>query len=252
LGILHLDTDHLGTPKAVYEHDTGEEIWHTEQDVYGKTQRSKTQRTHPKTGQAFAVNLRFQGQYEDVETGLYYNLNRYYDPSTGRYINHDPIGTSGGLNLYQYCPNPVEWIDPLGLTSKEECQKKYRALTEKQAEQALAGRAISPKNIDAKHTIQQHIDDGRLETQFNSLGSFKSADFYSKPNPKRGKLTKSLIIEVDISKIKLARVNDVSKGIDPSTGDKLSNPGYRFARKDKEVLIEGEIPPEAYRITNND
>jgi len=123
LGILHLDTDHLGTPKAAYEHDTGEEIWHTEQDVYGKTKRSKTERTHPKTGQAFAVNLRFQGQYEDVETGLYYNLNRYYDPSTGRYINHDPIKTMGGLNLYQYCPNPVEWVDPLGLMTKEDCPK---------------------------------------------------------------------------------------------------------------------------------
>jgi len=135
LGILHLDTDHLGTPKAVYEHDTGEEIWHTAQDVYGKTQRSKTQRTHPKTGQAFAVNLRFQGQYEDVETGLYYNLNRYYDPSTGRYINHDPIGMSGGLNLYQYCPNPVEWVDPLGLVAKEESCPKAIQL------QAAAGEA---------------------------------------------------------------------------------------------------------------
>ncbi|MEJ2073667.1 MAG: RHS repeat-associated core domain-containing protein, partial [Reinekea sp.] len=31
------------------------------------------------------------------------------------YINHDPIGLMGGLNAYQYCPNPVGWVDPLGL-----------------------------------------------------------------------------------------------------------------------------------------
>jgi len=120
LGILHIDTDHLGTPKALYEDETGEQLWHTEQDVYGKTKQSHSTKTHPKTGQAVQVNLRFQGQYEDVETGLYYNLNRYYDPQTGRYINHDPIKTMGGLNLYQYCPNPVEWVDPLGLTAAKE------------------------------------------------------------------------------------------------------------------------------------
>jgi len=123
LGVLHIDTDHLGTPKAAYEHESGEQIWHTEQDVYGKTKHGHTEKNHPKTGIPAQVNLRFQGQYEDVETGLYYNLNRYYDPSTGRYINHDPIGMSGGLNLYQYCPNPVEWVDPLGLVAKEDCPK---------------------------------------------------------------------------------------------------------------------------------
>jgi len=80
------------------------------------------------------VNLRFQGQYEDVETGLYYNLNRYYDPQTGRYINHDPIKTMGGLNLYQYCPNPVEWVDPLGLTAaKEDPGRQKNAVAKTQA-----------------------------------------------------------------------------------------------------------------------
>ncbi|MEJ2044628.1 MAG: RHS repeat-associated core domain-containing protein, partial [Reinekea sp.] len=52
-------------------------------------------------------------------TGLYQNLHRFYDPHCGRYINHDPIGLMGGLNAYQYCPNPVGWVDPLGLSCKE-------------------------------------------------------------------------------------------------------------------------------------
>ncbi|YCH50851.1 RHS repeat-associated core domain-containing protein [Enterobacter sp. SA197] len=41
---------------------------------------------------------------------------RYYDPESGRFTQQDPIGLRGGLNLYQYAPNPLSWIDPLGLT----------------------------------------------------------------------------------------------------------------------------------------
>ncbi|WP_235425332.1 RHS repeat-associated core domain-containing protein [Vibrio navarrensis] len=64
--------------------------------------------------------LRFQGQYHDAETGLHYNLARYYDPRTGRFIQPDPIGLLGGLNHYQYTPNPVMWVDPTGLCAKED------------------------------------------------------------------------------------------------------------------------------------
>jgi RHS repeat-associated protein len=87
--------------------------------VYGKTKNNASLKTHPKTGLAVDPKIRFQGQWEDVETGLYQNLHRFYDPHCGRYINHDPIGLMGGLNAYQYCPNPVGWVDPLGLSCKE-------------------------------------------------------------------------------------------------------------------------------------
>ncbi|VAW71421.1 Rhs-family protein, partial [hydrothermal vent metagenome] len=60
-------------------------------------------------------NLRFQGQYFDEETGLHYNRHRYYNPGTGQFISQDPIGLLGGVNNYQYAPNPVGWTDPLGL-----------------------------------------------------------------------------------------------------------------------------------------
>ncbi|WP_089085940.1 RHS repeat-associated core domain-containing protein [Aquitalea magnusonii] len=59
--------------------------------------------------------FRFQGQYHDDESGLHYNRYRYYDPEIGRFISRDPIGLLGGINIHTYAPNPVEWVDPLGL-----------------------------------------------------------------------------------------------------------------------------------------
>ncbi|HEY5602360.1 MAG TPA: RHS repeat-associated core domain-containing protein, partial [Gammaproteobacteria bacterium] len=70
-------------------------------------------------------NLRFQGQYYDTETGLHYNRFRYYHPESGQFINQDPIGLLGGLNNYQYAPNPVGWIDPLGLKCKESIDRRF-------------------------------------------------------------------------------------------------------------------------------
>ncbi|RDC60007.1 putative deoxyribonuclease RhsC [Alteripontixanthobacter maritimus] len=47
---------------------------------------------------------------------LYYNRYRDYDPTTGRYIQANPIGLAGGSNPYIYVEaNPINKIDPLGL-----------------------------------------------------------------------------------------------------------------------------------------
>ena len=99
-------SDYLGTPLELHD-QTGEPIWAAELDSYGQVRRQ--------LGEANACPFRYQGQYEDVEIGLYYNRFRYYDPETGQYISQDPIRLDGGLSLYEYVTDTANWADPLGL-----------------------------------------------------------------------------------------------------------------------------------------
>lgn len=104
-GVETYHTDYLGTPKEV-TNERGEIVWQGVYDEYGRVEAVKNQTEQ---------NIRFQGQYEDTETGLYYNRSRYYDADSCRYINQDPISLVGNFNLYKYCRNPLNWIDPWGL-----------------------------------------------------------------------------------------------------------------------------------------
>jgi RHS repeat-associated protein len=99
-------TDHLGTP-AMLLSEAGRVAWKAQLDLYGVP----TTEIHET-----ACPWRYPGQYEDPETGLYYNRFRYYDPEAGRYISQDPIGLLGGLASYAYVHDPIGWLDPWGLT----------------------------------------------------------------------------------------------------------------------------------------
>ncbi|MES9964544.1 MAG: RHS repeat-associated core domain-containing protein [Candidatus Sedimenticola sp. 20ELBAFRAG] len=109
--VYYLHSDHLGAvAKAT---DSSQAIvWDADRKPFGALTLLSNQIEMP---------LRFPGQYYDYESGTYYNYFRTYDPSTGRYLESDPIGLSGGLNTYAYVGgNPVNGIDPLGL--KELCE----------------------------------------------------------------------------------------------------------------------------------
>lgn len=102
--------NHLGRPRQVLD-DKNELVWQLTPTDFGGIVNQELQ---SKTG--YTLNLRFSGQYEDKETGLYYNHHRYYDPTTGRYITPDPLGLAGEENLYTYVGNsPIHYNDPVGL-----------------------------------------------------------------------------------------------------------------------------------------
>ncbi|WP_332405585.1 RHS repeat-associated core domain-containing protein [Vibrio metschnikovii] len=111
-------TDHAGTPQELCS-ENGEVVWQGEQALWGYYQQ---QHLLPYRGSreeaindALYCDLRYQGQIEDRESGLYYNVNRYYDADSGQYLSPDPIGFAGGLRPQAYVHNPLEWVDPLGL-----------------------------------------------------------------------------------------------------------------------------------------
>lgn len=112
--VLFIHADHLGTPRAVTA--AGQTVvWQWQSDPFGGTLPDQDPDAD---GVHFELNLRFPGQYFDQETGLHYNYFRDYDPATGRYVQSDPIGLRGGLNIFAYAlSNPNKYIDPQGLTS---------------------------------------------------------------------------------------------------------------------------------------
>jgi RHS repeat-associated protein len=90
--------------------EKGQLVWETHLDIYGKV------RTF--AGRSLSdCPFRYQGQYEDEETGLYYNRFRYYSPEEGMYLSQDPIGLAGNNpTLYGYVKDVNSWVDLLGLT----------------------------------------------------------------------------------------------------------------------------------------
>ncbi|MFU0912327.1 glycohydrolase toxin TNT-related protein [Kluyvera intermedia] len=111
---------HNGMPQALTDED-GKLHWRQDAGTWGETRSEyadeEGSRWRKIWGGAPEENLRFAGQYLDRETGLHYNTFRYYAPDMGRFITPDPIGLKGGLNTYAYGPNPLSWIDPLGLSN---------------------------------------------------------------------------------------------------------------------------------------
>ena len=100
-------SDYIGRPVQAYD-EHGTLAWQADYDIYGNLFNLR--------GDSLFVPFRQLGQYEDEETGLYYNRFRYYEPNTGGYISQDPIGLAGdNPTLYGYVFDPSIQIDPLGL-----------------------------------------------------------------------------------------------------------------------------------------
>jgi RHS repeat-associated protein len=145
--------DHLGTPQKMLD-TSGRIVWSAIYDSFGNITIGT---------EAITNNLRLAGQYQDEETGLYYNWNRYYDPVTGRYISADPIGLNGGMNLYAYVQNdPVNVTDSHGLDPDNvamQCHHNWvEPLASEGAYRALAiGFDYIPGLGDIKGTIETGV-----------------------------------------------------------------------------------------------
>jgi RHS repeat-associated protein len=113
--------------------------------------------------EAVENNLRFPGQYIDNETGLHYNYFRDYDSEMGRYVQSDPIGMWGGINVYRYSENnPTAFIDPFG----------------------LRGRTVRRNTNSWNRFLQQHGGRGYSQQQLSQLYRQLQLAQYTRPvNP---------------------------------------------------------------------
>ena len=105
--LAYFHNDQIGIPREMTDIH-GNLLWYGEYTAWGRLK--KDERVYRNAHQPF----RLQNQYFDEETGLHYNLMRYYEAETGRFINQDPIGLLGGSNLYRFAPNAQGWTDPSG------------------------------------------------------------------------------------------------------------------------------------------
>ncbi|WP_240351871.1 RHS repeat-associated core domain-containing protein, partial [Pectobacterium brasiliense] len=107
----YIITDLTGTARELCSEE--EEVrWRGEQGLWG---------AHREELRPIPLR-RYQGQLFDAETGLYYNRHRYYDAESGQYLSPDPIGLLGGRRPQGYVHNPLEWVDPFGLTPKQDAK----------------------------------------------------------------------------------------------------------------------------------
>lgn len=125
--VLYIETDHLGTPRAIFDPVQQEPmwIWELSDGAFGDSLPDEDPDGNGSTFEAevgVPFNLRYPGQYYDSASGLHYNYFRDYEPGIGRYVESDPIGLRGGPSTYGYVlGNPMTSVDPLGLANTVVC-----------------------------------------------------------------------------------------------------------------------------------
>ncbi|EPW8574856.1 RHS repeat-associated core domain-containing protein, partial [Morganella morganii] len=208
-----------GLPEELTD-SQGRIIWHGDYSLWGKLKREQ----HPVAGFRGQQNLRFQGQYFDRETGLHYNTFRYYAPDTGRFTQQDPIGLMGGLNLYQYAPNPVGWVDPwgwaCGTLNYRHKVKPNKVTNERELRRQIRGQIRAFNKIlkaEGMEGLKKRINDysSDLEKQgreyVRKLGSAgKDYVWLHEPDMRTGGLPS------DVKRIGLSRENSIIGGNAPS------------------------------------
>ena len=125
-------------------------------DVYGRVMERRGDRSR--------VPFRYQGQYEDAETGLCYKRFRYYSPEMGMYISSDPIGLSGNNpTLYGYVSDVNTWLDIWGLSEliyqliDKSGNVVYYGITSREAVTRLAEHIYSGKEISYMEILAENL-----------------------------------------------------------------------------------------------
>ncbi|BBV08047.1 RHS repeat-associated core domain-containing protein [Providencia stuartii] len=214
-GKLHyVVTDHQGTPREIFT-EKGIASWAGRLNTWGQMAFWQSQDGRADNDPNYTeCHFRFAGQYEDRETGLYYNRFRYYDKDSGQYISPDPIGLLGGLNPYSYVHNPTKFIDPYGLSSFDPFM--HGEITD------------FPKDL--------HFGQNRIAPNFSSIGSQADPLIAGRP-----------ILDV-ANDIKVGHISPdtfvISYTIDPATGKPVTLNNRGLAA----IIESGKYPQHAIYV----
>ncbi|WP_243795106.1 RHS repeat-associated core domain-containing protein [Saccharopolyspora gloriosae] len=256
-------TDIIGTPMELVD-ARGNLAWKARSTLWGEPLPSAP-------GQA-GTPLRFPGQYFDAETGLHYNVHRYYDPATARFTSNDPLGLDPSPNPAAYVHNPLTWMDPLGLTgSPGGCSAGSRNIVYRNIRADEDPRkGLFPKNKDfVPERYQRGPKAGQIKYDemgkpSGHVGKGSGPDFKSRfisttkdysvaeTHREPGQRT----VAIDLKKYKElgsggpGSVFDVSTqaGRDKATklcGGEWGKTATGFAEKSKETLLGGAVHPGA-------
>nr|WP_255682838.1 RHS repeat-associated core domain-containing protein [Dyella sp. 2HG41-7] len=153
--IAYVTADQLGTPRAISDNNGNTEwSWAYQGNAWGEQSPASN---------GYTYNLRFAGQYYDVETGLYANGPRYFDAAKGGFDQADPMGQAGGIGLYVYVgDNPIGYVDPLGLQRTGE---------------------IDPKEAEALNTPETNAEVERLEREREEAARARDTTPFLAPRP---------------------------------------------------------------------
>ena len=172
--LAYFHNDQIGIPREMTDIH-GNLLWYGEYTAWGRLKKDEC--VYQNVHQPF----RLQNQYYDEETGLHYNLMRYYEPEAGRFVNQDPIGLLGGENLYWFAPNTQIWIDVWGLTR----HIIYQALDLDNPEKIYTGRTrgadnMSVETILANRKRSHHRNLGPMTAVFetSSYRAIRGAEHY--------------------------------------------------------------------------
>jgi len=175
--VYYFHNDQIGTPQEMTNAE-GQVVWRAYYKAWGGLE-ALTQNPEQ--------NLRFQGQYHDRETGLYYNTFRYYDPAVGRFTTQDPIGLMGGINLYQYAPNALGWVDPWGLSCSPKVAKSGKVVNDLNGftgkDFHFGNQTLRLDKRGMKHILERHHPkywDGSIKAKQSFLSGKMSIDDVSK------------------------------------------------------------------------
>ena len=176
----------------------------------------------------------------DSETNLQFSRARYYDPSTGRFINEDPMRFNASINFYAYVDDdPVNWMDPAGLDKAEVCCRPLRK--------------AKPFLMIWHHCYIKITDSNGKSDTWGILPDKKGVQRPVKNDPRNsgGKCKNAPGEQCAIDNLRKGLDDDADSGTCPSCGSNYHNSWWRFAGYNSNTYVYNMIsnygltpPPE--------